>query len=95
MYFHTFSPEVQESYCTRSIDSFKKMYDLMNILNVVVIFSYIGYLTAVIQKITVVRLKDNVQLSIGHILLEIVTVAVSVLFIVMNAQNPSNALVST
>lgn len=70
------------------------MYELVNILNAVVIFSCIGYLTAVIQKITVVRLKDNVQLSIGHILLEIVTVAVSVLFIIMNAQNPSNALVS-
>jgi hypothetical protein len=70
------------------------MYSAISLLNILVIISCIGYLTAVIQKITVVRLKDNVQLSIGHIMLEFSIVCVSAVFIFMNAQDPTNKLIT-
>jgi len=63
-------------------------------LNALVIFTCIGYLTAVIQKFTVLKLKDNVKLSVSQIILEILIVAVSGVFIVMNAGDPKNDLVS-
>jgi len=82
------------SYCSKSVEIFKEMYEFLSILYGLVFFSCIGYFTAVIQKITVVRLKDNVQPAYGHILLECAIVVASGIYIVMNASNPSNTLIS-
>lgn len=48
------------AFCDNTSDDFVQLYELVGILNPLVIFSGIGYLTAVIQKFTVLRLKDNV-----------------------------------
>ena len=71
------------------------MNGILDILYGIVIFSGIGFFTAVIQKITVVRLKDNVQPAYGHILLEFAIVVASAIYIAMISQNPSNTLIST
>lgn len=60
----------------------------------IVIISGIGYLTAVVQKFTILKLKDNVHLSIGHLLLEITVVVVSIFYTIMLLQKPSNDVLS-
>jgi len=45
----------------------------------IVLASGIGYFTAIVQKFTILNLKDNVALSISHIFLEMSVVAVSVI----------------
>jgi hypothetical protein len=86
--------EAKTQFCAESADNFLQMNNLISILNALVIFTCIGYLTAVIQKFTVLRLKDNVQISIGHIALEISIVVVSAIFIIMNSDNPKNELIT-
>jgi hypothetical protein len=54
------SDESKIAFCDKSKEDFVQLYDYIGILNPLVIFSCIGYLTAVIQKFTVLRLKDNV-----------------------------------
>jgi len=43
-----------------------------------VMVSGLGYLTAIIQKFTILKLKDNVELSVSHLCLEFSVVAVTV-----------------
>jgi len=45
----------------------------------VVMVSGLGYFTAIVQKFTILKLKDNVELSISHLGLELSVVAVTVL----------------
>jgi hypothetical protein len=87
-------PEVVKAYCENSIDNFTQFNEIYGILYVIVLFAGVGYLTAVIQKLTIIRLKDNVQLSLGHMLLEIAIVIASGCFIILNTDNPQNSLVS-
>ena len=69
-------PKRTEQYCENSIHQFSSFYEIYSILYVIILFSGIGYLTAIIQKLTVVRLKDNVKLPIFHMLLEICIVCI-------------------
>ena len=48
-----------------------------------IIISGIGYFTAVVQKFTILKIKDNVHLSIGHLVLEITLVVVSGFYMIM------------
>lgn len=87
-------PAIIKLYCETSVENFTAFSEIFSILYIIILFSGVGYLTAVIQKLTVVRLKDNVQLSLGHMLLEIAIVIVSGCFIILNSSNPENTLVS-
>ena len=42
------APAVKEHYCSSSISDFEKLFNLIGMLNGLVIFSCIGYFTAVI-----------------------------------------------
>lgn len=46
--FMNAAPEVKESYCTNSIENFTQLAGVISMLNGLVIFSCIGYFTAVI-----------------------------------------------
>ena len=85
---------VTKLYCESALDNFDSFAEIFGILYIIILFSGVGYLTAVIQKLTIVRLKDNVQLSLGHMMLEVAIVIVSVCFILLSASNPENALIS-
>jgi hypothetical protein len=87
--------EAKIAFCVGSKDDFVQLYDLVGMLNPLIIFSCIGYLTAIIQKFTVLKLKDNVQISFGQICLEMAIVIVSGIFIAMYGDNPSNKLITS
>lgn len=76
------------------MDKFLALAEVVGIIGTLVIFSGIGYLTAVIQKFTILRLKDNVHLSLGHLLLEITIVVVSAFYMAMEFSKPSNDFLS-
>ena len=49
--------------------------------------SGLGYLTAIVQKFTILKLKDNVELSVSHLCLEFRVVAVTVLCAMVKINN--------
>ena len=65
----------------------------VSILNTIVIISGFGYVTSVVQKLTVLRLKDNIHISIGHFLIEVSIIAISVIYMIMNANDPTNEVI--
>lgn len=67
---------------------------VLSIFDLVIILACIGYFTAVIQKITILRLKDNVDLQIGRICLEISVVIVSFVHIYNKINHPQNILMT-
>ena len=52
-----------------------------------VVVSGLGYLTAIVQKFTILKLKDNVELSVSHLCLELSVVAASVLCLYIQITN--------
>lgn len=67
---------------------------ILSFFDIVIIAACIGYFTAVVQKFTIMRLKDNVDLQIGRITLEISVVLVSFLYIYIKMINPQNTMVT-
>lgn len=57
---------------------------VVNIFMFIVMVSGIGYFTAIIQKLTILKLKDNVELSLSHLSLELSVVAVSAICAYIN-----------
>jgi len=66
----------------------------VSIFNFIVLVSGIGYFTSIIQKFTVMRLKDNVQIAFGQLFLEFTIVIVTVLFTINNSGDVRNSLVT-
>ena len=60
----------------------------------IVMVSGIGYFTAIVQKFTILKLKDNVELSLSHLALEFSVVAVTALCVIIQANNSQNYLIT-
>ena len=84
----------RSDFCQAVVPHLTDFGKIVSALNPIIIFGGVGYLTAVIQKIAVVRLKDNVKLSMVHILLEVGIVICTGLFVVIDTSNPSNELLT-
>jgi hypothetical protein len=67
---------------------------ILSFFDIVIILACVGYFTAVVQKLTVMRLKDNVDLQIGRISLEISVVLVSLVYIYVKFTNPQNNMLT-
>ena len=69
--------------------------ETLSVFNQLVMIGGLGFLTALIQKLTVLRLKDNVQLSYGQLLIETGIVVTTVLLYMVNSYAPLSNVVST
>jgi len=54
----------------------------------------LGYFTAIIQKFTILKLKDNVELSLSHLALELSVVAVTVICFFIKMNDVQNHLIT-
>ena len=63
------------------------LYRAVNQFSIIVLVAGVGYFTAIVQKLTILKLKDNVELSVSRIMLELAIVVVTVLFGLMNMLN--------
>lgn len=70
------------------------LYKVVDIFFLVVLVSGVGYFTAIVQKFTILKLKDNVELSVSHLLLESSIVIVTALFCLMKFTTESNPLIT-
>ena len=59
-----------------------------------VMLSGLGYLTAIFQKFTILKLKDNVELSVSHLCLELSVVAVTIVCVLIKYNNEQNLLIT-
>lgn len=59
-----------------------------------VMVSGLGYLTAIIQKFTILKLKDNVELSVSHLCLELSVVAVTIVCVLIQLNYDQNHLIT-
>ena len=94
---HIFMNSVESNlrtYCPAGVEQMLALNQVLAFFDVVIILACIGYFTAVVQKITVLRLKDNVDLQVGRICLEISVVLVSSVYICNKINNPQNSLVT-
>ena len=66
----------------------------MSTFSIIVFVGGAGYLTAIVQKFTILKLKDNVELSISRILLEASIVVVTVLFGIMFISTERNTMIT-
>jgi hypothetical protein len=67
---------------------------VINIFMFFVMISGLGYFTAIVQKFTILKLKDNVELSISHLCLEFSVVAVTVVCLLISINNDQNTLIT-
>ena len=56
--------------------------------------SGIGYLTVIVQQLTILKLKDNVELSVSHLCLEISVVLVAAICFLLQHNNEQNHLIT-
>jgi hypothetical protein len=68
--------------------------NVIDYFSYIVLVSGVGYFTSIVQKFTILKLKDNVDLSISHLLLESSIVAVTVIFTLMKFQTKPNTLIT-
>ena len=87
-------PEKLKEYCPAGIDQMLALNQILSFFDIVIILACVGYFTAVVQKLTVMRLKDNVDLQIGRISLEISVVLVSLVYIYIKFTNPQNNMLT-
>ena len=82
-----------EEFCPNT-DLYLMLFNVVELFFIVVLVSGIGYFTAIVQKFTILKLKDNVNLSFSHLILEFSIVIVTVLFCMMKFTTESNTLIT-
>lgn len=73
-------PEQVEEFCLTGIDMMLSLGSTLATFDNIILVAGLGYFTSIIQKMIVVKLKDNVQLSMGQVALEVTIVIVVVLY---------------
>jgi len=81
--------------CPVAKENFCSLSETIGWFEIIVLVSGIGYFAAIVQKTVVMRLKDNVELSLSRLVLEGSIVVSTALFVVMFVQNPSNELITS
>ena len=84
---------ILEEFCPNT-DLYLMLFNVIEIFTITVLVSGVGYFTAIIQKFTILKLKDNVELSYSHLILEFSIVVVTVLFFMMKMTTDSNPLIT-
>jgi hypothetical protein len=67
---------------------------IIGVFNALIMVTGVGYLTAFVQKLSVMRIKDNVQLARGQVMLEFSIVISSTLLIWLDQSVNYNDIVS-
>lgn len=74
--------------------------DLINIANIAgyfylcIMISGIGYITSIVQKLTVVKLNDNAELQMQEFLIHAAIAVTSTMLVLLKASAPTNSLIS-
>lgn len=81
-------------YCSSQLEASEAIYQTASILNILALIYLCGMATSVIQKLTILRVKDNVQFDTGQIFIELSGAAISLLFILSFANPPTTRIMS-
>lgn len=73
------TPQQLQDFCGENMSNMLRVYQVIQLFQIIVIFNGIGFLTAIIQKLAITRLRNNVQLSYGRLCLELSLVITSVI----------------
>lgn len=77
-----------EAYCPKGVDQLLTISGVLGLFDNIIILCCIGLFTALVQKITVMRMKDNVELQVGRVGLEASIVIVSCVYLYIKIRNP-------
>ena len=76
------------------MESLVTINTLFNICNYVLLFNGLGYITSVLQKMIIIQIKDNIDISLWRILLELSIFFSSVYTFSAAISRPQNTLVT-
>ena len=86
--------ESLQRFCEPAIEKILLINKLFYALIYVLIFNGLGYLTGVIQKLTIIQMKDNIDISPWRIFLEISIVFSSAYTFQAAVSRPQNNLIT-
>ena len=66
----------------------------ISVFNQLIFIAGLGFFTSLIQKLTIVSLKDNVSLSLGHLVAELAIVITSILNYLLAQRIPEDNMIS-
>ena len=70
------------------------MFTCLEYFDLIVKFAGVGYFTAIVQKLVVKNLKNNVELEKGRLFLECSVVIATVVYEIFKLSEPRNPLIS-
>mmetsp|Transcript_30411 Transcript_30411/g.46587 ORF Transcript_30411/g.46587 Transcript_30411/m.46587 type:complete len:375 (-) Transcript_30411:1435-2559(-) len=86
---------VIEEFCEKEVDSILAEAPILRLFTIFVILSSIGGFVSFIQKLLTIKFKDNVSMSIGHILLQLSMALSGVLFVLSYYDNKNSMMSDT
>ena len=87
-------PKQLIEFCPEAVTQLLEINSDMMALSLLMYFAAAGFLTAICQKIIILRFRDNVELQTGRILLEMAIVVSSTMYIMIVLGNSSNTLIT-
>ena len=87
-------PNLMQQFCPTTLKDMEMIAADFELLYYLMLYSLVGFLTSIIQKIIVWKMRDNVELNVARIFLEIGLVVASFLFIRKEITDERNTLIS-
>jgi hypothetical protein len=84
---------VKATFCEDAIPMLVNIDTALSIIFDALIFTGIGYFTSIVQKLVVIKNKDNVDPQIGRMILEGAILATIISTYVAMGQRPQNSLI--
>lgn len=91
--FANSTEEQMRSFCPTT-DNLLLLGQVTNFFFRFIMISGLGYFTVIIQQLTILKLKDNVELSLSHLFLQISIVLVSAVCFMIQFNNEQNHLMT-
>mmetsp|Transcript_31436 Transcript_31436/g.48060 ORF Transcript_31436/g.48060 Transcript_31436/m.48060 type:complete len:152 (+) Transcript_31436:2223-2678(+) len=82
------------AFCPSAMDQLLSIQQFMQYFTVFLLITALGYITSVIQKLLIISLKDNIDISFERIALEGVIIFSSLYTVILTFIRPQNSLMS-
>jgi hypothetical protein len=81
-------------FCQPAIDSLLSIQKYMNVFQLLLFINTVGYFTSAVQKATIISMKDNIDISVVRVLIDVMVVVSSVYTLLCLLSRPQNPLIA-
>jgi len=94
LYFNNATPETLQAFCPEVINSLTTLETKLDDFIIFSMLSGIGYFTAVLQDLSIIKLLNNVQLNLTSITVQFSIFIVSLLFLICSIDSVGNPVLT-